>query len=296
MKRVDFFIIGAPRCGTTAMSHYLAEHPSVCFAKPKEPWYFSKDLVTNYENTATTIDEYHDQFFPHYDEVVHQIIGEGSPSYLMSECAIKHILEYNPKARIIAMVRNPIEIAYSMHSVRYAVGPRHEDIPDFEEAWRSQQDRMKGKRLPEDVIKPCILQYKKIASVGSQLARIKPLVPEHQLHVIVNDDMKADTIGVYNDVLQFLGLEKPEKLEFPVLEGNREWKNEKLRTLYFFLTRIGQKFPINAGILSGIRASCIQKKGRSELSSAFREELRKEFKEEIDQISRILNRDLAHWQ
>ncbi len=94
----DFFIVGAPRCGTSALSRYLRKHPQICFSRPKEPHYFAN--VSPECSSSNVETEYLRSFFPHYQER-YKAIGEGSVSYLYSPQAIDLILKFNPDARFI---------------------------------------------------------------------------------------------------------------------------------------------------------------------------------------------------
>ena len=105
--KVDFFIVGPPRCGSTSLSYYLSQNPSVCFANPKEPSYFSSDLEVGYDNLPTSIDEYHQRYYSHYNPNKHILVGEGSPIYLFSNVALENIRAYNPSAKLIALARHP---------------------------------------------------------------------------------------------------------------------------------------------------------------------------------------------
>jgi len=108
----DFFVVGAPRCGTTALCRYLARNPQICVSRPKEPHYFTrmKELPTAEEVRR----DYIDYFFDHRTEA-HRVAGEGSVSYLYLPGVIENILHYNPQARFVAIVRNPLTMLPSYH-------------------------------------------------------------------------------------------------------------------------------------------------------------------------------------
>ena len=139
----NFFIVGSARCGTTTLSRCLKSHPQVSFSQPKETHYFSQlNGKTSLENIRT---DYLDRFFYHY-QPHHCAMGEGSVSYLYSEEAIRTILQYNPQAKFIVMVRNPIEMVYSYHyRLVYIL---EENQVDFHKAWDLQGVRAQGKHLP----------------------------------------------------------------------------------------------------------------------------------------------------
>ena len=117
--KVDFFIAGAPKCGTSSLAHYLSQHPQVCFSTPKEPGYFAFNHPES--RLAETEKEYRKSFT--CTKKYKQLKGEGSTIYLYSGEAFKKIMAHNENAKIILLLRNPIDLAYSLflqlrHTVR----------------------------------------------------------------------------------------------------------------------------------------------------------------------------------
>src|SRR3990167_9603139 len=107
IKKPNFFILGAPRCGTTSLSTYLREHPNVFFSFPKEVNFFSSDI---YSSTLCSDISSYLKLFSNSEEI-HLAVGEGSVFYLASNCAVPSILQFNPQAKFIVMVRNPVDMA-----------------------------------------------------------------------------------------------------------------------------------------------------------------------------------------
>lgn len=159
----NFFIVGAPKCGTTAVSEYLRNHPSIFMSFPKEPHHFSDDFAQFREYRR--LDDYMKLFRGRTQD--HLIVGEASVWYLYSSSAVKSIYEFNKDAKILVMLRNPIDFVCSLHSqLLFAF---NEDRPDFAEAWNLQEDRAKGINLPKTCIAPQFLQYRAVAKFGAQL-------------------------------------------------------------------------------------------------------------------------------
>ncbi|MDN5865524.1 MAG: sulfotransferase, partial [Gammaproteobacteria bacterium] len=152
-----FFIVGAPRCGTTAMSHYLSRHPQICFARPKEPHFFTSPLIVS--GKASLRRDYIGRFFSHCGHAK-PILGEGSVSYLYSKEALEGIVQVNPQARFIVMLRSPVAMIQSYHARMLLL--LQEDVRDFGEAWRLQSLRARGKRIPRTCGDPRCLQYGEI--------------------------------------------------------------------------------------------------------------------------------------
>jgi len=143
MRTPDFFIVGAPKCGTTAMSDYLRQHPEIYMPQRKEPHFFGSDLDAPYPYFIRDKEQYFSLFAEAKDE---KRVGEASVWYLYSKRAAFEIKEFCPTASIIIMLRNPVDMIYSLHSQRLFTG--NEDIPDFEEALEAEEDRKRGLRIP----------------------------------------------------------------------------------------------------------------------------------------------------
>src|SRR6056297_3072691 len=135
IKKPNFFIIGAPKCGTTSMARYLGEHPDIFFSDPKEPNFFNTDFSDEYRK-VTNIKDYL-KLFRGADK--YKRVGEGSVMYLFSKEAISNILEFNPKAKFIVMTRNEVEMFRSLHL--QLLSSLEENEKDPEKAWRLQKER-----------------------------------------------------------------------------------------------------------------------------------------------------------
>jgi len=98
----NFFIVGAPKCGTTSMTEYLKQHPDIFIPEEKEPHYFGSDL--EYPRITKTEAQYLRLFSEAQDE---RRLGEASVWYLFSQRAAQEIYEFNPLSRIIIMLRTP---------------------------------------------------------------------------------------------------------------------------------------------------------------------------------------------
>ena len=125
MRKPDFFIAGAPKCGTTAMHTYLQTHPEVFVSKVKEPSFFATDLH-NSNPLVCNIEEYLSLFAEVRDE---KRVGEASTGYFYSQNAAKELKEFNPSASIIIMLRNPVDMMYSLHGQLLYQG--NEDLVNF---------------------------------------------------------------------------------------------------------------------------------------------------------------------
>ena len=153
--RPIFFVIGAPRCGTTAFTAALRAHPGICFSAPKEPHYFSR-LPAGWSPDRLERD-YFGVFFRECRDPA-AMLGEGSVSYIYSDPAIEAIERHLPQARYIAMLRNPLEMIPSYHSRLVYI--LDEDEPDLARAWALQEARAEGRHIPRRCRDWRMLQYR----------------------------------------------------------------------------------------------------------------------------------------
>ena len=164
MRKPDFFIIGAPKCGTTALHTHLASHPQI-FMSPKEMLFFGRDVVRLPHQRYQVLDAYLD-FFRDCDDS--QTAGGSSVWYLHSETAAAEVHAFNPDAKVIAMFRNPVEMLPLLHShLHYlALEPLDtlEEALDAEE-WRAGDECLQGRAQPH------YLQYSRAIRFGEQLDR-----------------------------------------------------------------------------------------------------------------------------
>ena len=222
MRRLpDFFIVGAPKCGTTALYHYLSMHPGIYTPELKEPHFFSRDFPLF--GKIHDLDSYLDLFANAESGLV---LGEASVWYLYSKCAVHQIMEANPAARIIVMLRNPVIMAKSLH--RQLILSLREDIEDFESAWRAQRDRGLGKRLPLYCPERSHLQYADVCRYSDQVARVLEVVPAQQLKILIYEEFFDNICEQYKSVTDFLGVECDGRTIFPPVNVAREPKSHWL--------------------------------------------------------------------
>ena len=199
-----------PKAGTTSLHRYLSEHPDTCMAQDKEPHYFSVDLLqegTEFHGYPKytrypTSEDYHTLFA---DRGSASVVGESSVFYLFSKAAAKEIYEYNPAAKIIIMLREPVAFLYSLHSQGLYSG--NETESDFGRALELETVRREGEQLPNTVHFPSRLFYRDHWKITDQVKRFVDIFGTEQVRVIVFDDFKSDTEREVRGVMTFLGLD-----------------------------------------------------------------------------------------
>jgi hypothetical protein len=297
--RPNFFIVGAPKCGTTALYEYLRPHPNIFLARVKEPHFFATDLGT-YPFIKTP--EAYAALFAESTEQ-HLRVGEASVYYLLSSVALPNIRQFNPDAKIIAMFRNPVDMVHSLHSQLLYVS--EETVSDFEGAWRLQGRRGMGLDLPRGSRGLFLLQYAKIGQLGAQAERLLSVFPRKNVKMILYDDFAASPQVVYDEVIDFLEVPHDNRREFPRINDNKRARMAPLRN---FLRKPppvlrdayrSLKQTLGAGRMDALKTAIVArntvKERRPPLSPEFRAELVETFRDDVALLSRLLNRDLSHW-
>ena len=196
----NLFIVGAPKCGTTAMDWYLSQHPCVFMSRVKELHYFGADL-NNKNHITKDMNRYLANFSSVTDEIV---VGESSVHYLVSENAAKEIYEFNPAARILIMIRNPIDqIVSNYRQLRFTC---LEDQLTIERAIEMEGIRASGRSLPPLLPVRQAILYKRIASYSCQIERYFSVFGRDACMVVVAEEMRQDPLGTYRKVESFLQL------------------------------------------------------------------------------------------
>jgi hypothetical protein len=294
----EFYIFGAPKCGTTALHEYLDLHPGVCMSRVKEPQYFCSDFP-DIRQIPDSVSAYMDLFA---DARAGQIRGESSVWYLFSREAAANVAAARPDARVIVMLRNPVEAAHSMHG--QAQLTLREDEPSFERAWDLQDERAAGRRLPAYCPHPESLQYRDVFRYVPQLQRLWDHFPREQTKIIIFDDFKADPAGVYRDVVEFLGLPPHDLAEYPRVNEAKALRSQPLLRVLAAPPYILRPFvlPIKKSLNRiGIKPSTllarkfVEPRAREPLTPELYGRVAEAFREDVSCLSRLLGRDLGAW-
>lgn len=298
MIKPNFFIVGAPKCGTTALSEYLREHENVFMCTPKEPHYFATDLPEI--RAAETEDEYLRLFDKSTKD--HLAIGEASVWYLYSEKALENIKIFDPDSKIIVMLRNPVDLVYSMHSQH--IYSMNENENDFQKAWDLNDNRKKGLDKPKDCRNVKLIVYDELAKLGHQVEKVMGLFPPEQIKIIFSEDFFSNTEAIYKEVLKFLELPDDNQYSFPVINENKGHKigwigNFTQRPpgeLVAILLGIKKIFGIQRlGFLDTLRNVNKKNKKRVPLTKKIKKQLIQEYSKDIEKLSLLTNRNLDHW-
>jgi hypothetical protein len=297
------FLVGAPRCGTTFVAKTLARHPNVCFSKPKETHFFVRDAP------SIPLERRGEEFFRRYFgdlAAEHTLIVEGSPLQLRDPAAIDRLLAFDPETCFIVAIRNPIDMIHSFHA--RLVFLLDENERDFERAWDLQAERARGECIPKRCRDPQSLQYRTMASLGTQLERLAMQVGRERIHVVVFDDVAADPVKAYRGLLEFLELPDDGRTRFSRKNENREYRHAWAQTWVMnpprwvaawleARQRRGQSRPEwIRSLRRRLKRWNTRSAQRESLAAPVRARLQQALAPEIQRLETLLARDLSHWR
>jgi hypothetical protein len=301
----DFYIVGHPKCGTTALYEMLRSHPQVFMPDLKEPWFFAGDMRPRFQPARTgavpeTLADYTRLFEP---AAAGQLTGEASSSYLRSHEAAARIAELRPDARIIAIFREPAGFLRSLHG--QLLLDHIESEKDLSRAIALEPARREARDVPRRSHLPQMLLYSEYIRYVEQLRRYQVFAPE-QVLTLIYDDFRADNEGTLHRVQRFLGIdERPVE----VLEANtssRTMRSQRLDSgLHALSLGTGPvsrtlKTAVKAITTSGLRSSAMRATRRGIIYRSpsgpdehVMAQLRERFRGEVEALAEYLGRDLV---
>ena len=297
-------VAGAPRCGTTAMVRYLGAHPAVCASQPKETHFF---LATDSaDDIARSREIYRRNHFPNFAPE-HELLLDGSISYLYRPEAAARALSVFPEARFLIMLRNPVDLVHSYHS--RLLFYRQETEADLNRAWILQDVRRDGQQIPWTCSDPKMLDYREVGSLGRNLAAFVNAVGRDRCLWLFFDDFLSDPLSSYRQVLAFAGLPYDGRTAFPRKAPHRAYRskwlqfvnsgaflmpflpvNPKSTALYGRLARLTRP------LRRRLRLMNASHKPRAQLDDATRAMLVQAFDDDIATLERLTGRSLGAWR
>ena len=198
-QKPNFIIIGAMKAATTSLYTYLKQHPDVFMTAIKEPMFFNNFQKANdfkvhgrKTKTITTFDQYYALFDAVKNE---KAIGEASPSYIFNEDCPQLIQKYLPDTKIIAVLRQPVERAYS--NFLHARRANREPISDFKIAFGKEGERKAENWSP-------LYYYKSKGYYTKQLERYYSLFPKENIKILLFEDLIKNPIETSQEIFEFL--------------------------------------------------------------------------------------------
>ncbi|HWX74449.1 MAG TPA: sulfotransferase [Solirubrobacteraceae bacterium] len=300
----DFFIVGQPKSGTTALYQMLRGHPQIFMPNTKEPGFLAAELqVRKPPRPREEVLTYEDYVRLFEAAAPAQRVGEATPFYLWSRTAAGRIAELQPGARIIATLREPASLLRSLHLLLMKIYVETE--PDLRKALALEEPRRSGSSVPADTYWPDLLMYSEQVRYVEQLRRYDSLFPPEQVLVLIYDDFRRDNEGTVRRVLRFLDVQ--DGLPIRPVEANPtvRVRSQRLHHLLHAVT-VGRG-PLSAGVKRAVKTLTPQRVRRSALTATqnhvvfgdphppdddYMIELRRHFKGEVEALSEYLDRDL----
>lgn len=288
----NFLVIGANKAGTTSLYKYLKAHPQIFMSDVKEPAYFAATELLRKSaqrpdaprNMVTTREAYEELFRGVDGE---KAVGEASTTYLTSTPAAERIHEEIPDAKLVAILRNPIERARSAHSMYVAKGL--EPRTRFDDAVREELNGCSWRF------------YVKCSLYANGLSRYYELFDSRHRRVYLYEDFRTDPVGVLQNIFEWLevdpGFTPDTSIRFNVssppprsalLASVTDRMSPAKSVLKTVLpTRVQQRTKARVKQWNRIRSD--------ELSSGTRQELLELFEPDVRRLETLLDRDLSGW-
>jgi hypothetical protein len=231
MHQVDFFLIGWPKTGSTSLHYYLSQHPELFMSTVKESYFFCTDIIRECDKHGQG-KFYHYRTEAEYQSLFegasnNQNIGESSVFYSISKEAIENIKQHNPNAKLLIILRDPIELLDSWYS--YMTLHSRETVDSLEEALKLQEQRSNGQLWPPNTQAPIHLQYDHLVDFPTHLNRIFSHFDRESIKIIYYDDFKAKREQVVAETFEFLDVDSSFVPDFTEKNVSKKVKRGKLK-------------------------------------------------------------------
>jgi Sulfotransferase family len=309
----DFFVVGHPKSGTTALFDALIHHPQIYMSPNKEPWFFASELSERRPLsdrsprpsgtgwTPETLEQYLSLF---NDAGPGQRAGEASALYLWSRTAAQRIAEVQPEARIVAILREPASFLRSLHL--QFVQTYIETEKDLRTALSLEQERRAGRRIPHNSYWPGATLYSEHVRYAEQLRRFHAVFSPEQVLVLIYDDFRRDNEATVRTVLRFLEVDNTAPIAVrevnPTVSVRAQRLHELVHTVAMGqgpLARAARSTALKLAPRGLSRESALAIRDRIFFTKPqppdedLMRELRRRYKPEVVAISQYLGRDLV---
>jgi hypothetical protein len=307
----EFFIVGSPKTGTTALYEMLRKHPQIYMPDLKEPHFlasemqplpkFAQERRERYMHLPHTLEKYLALFA---EATPGARVGEASAFYLWSPTAADRIADLQPDARIIAILREPASFLRSLHLLYLRWGVETEK--DLRKAISLAPSRREGKNWPARSHRPQLLQYPDHVRYVEQLQRFHARLAPEQVLVLIYDDFRADNDATVRRVLRFLDVDEQSPIQ--AIDTNVTTRTQRSHRARNLLISLRSHNPVARSVRKTIRRLTTQRVRRGALDAfqrhlvsaaapppdeAVMSELRERFKPEVVALSEYLDRDLV---
>lgn len=291
--KVDFFVVGAARSGTTSLYNYLIQHPEIYLTKIKELNYFSevesKDLSLYDKPEKNQF--YHTKIIKSantYEKLFeaansNQLKGDISPSYMWDKNTAQRIYNYNPNAKIIISLRNPVHRAFSHYVMNFGIG--QETNLTFKEALNAPKENIWG-------------GGNLYIELGEYYEAIKPYYKYFKpknIKLLVFEDWTTQKEKTLEDLFSFLEIDTTFKVSHEV-DKNQKVAYKNIKTLNLLrnpkIKKIIEFFLFDS-LKDSLKTKLFKKEDFSiELDPKTQSELEEYFKPQVEKLNQLLNRNL----
>ena len=237
MIRPNFFMVGNSKSGTSAIYFALQQHPDIFMCTPKEPNYFATDLCAGVtEGTFVQMSET-DYLGLFQDKPESMIKGDASACYLYSRNAAREIHQFNPEAKILIILREPVAFLYSYYNqLMKNPDSECESASTFEAALALEPQRKQGKALPEGCQVPSLLLYMERVRYCEHIQRYLDLFPRDQIKIVLYDDLLLSNKDVYDGILEFLHVPPYDAVTFGIHNKSKLVRSKGARSALYNLS------------------------------------------------------------
>ena len=299
----DFFIVGHPKSGTTALYEMLRQHPEIYMPKAKEPRYFASDLPSSFQRSSDVPPLIYDDYLALFAAAgADQRVGEASTAYIWSQTAAQQIAAARPDARIIAILREPTSFLRSLHL--QLLRAHVETETDLRRAIALEETRRREKEHSDGGVHQGLMYSEHVRYVA-QLQRLGAAFPSEQVLVLIYDDFRADNEETVRRVLQFLDVDATVPIEITEANPTESLRSPRIyrlvRSLYLGRGPAARAIKSATKTVTPRRlrhqAIAVQRRAQrgkpSPPDPALTLELRRRFKGEVVALSEYLDRDLV---
>lgn len=309
----NFLVVGAAKCGSTSLYHYLRQHPDVYMSPLKEPNHFSTDIdpaffspeyklhekqknldIKKYVNSEVLAEEW--EAYVHEREDYKKLfrfagnkkaIGEISNTYLFSKVAAENIHAEFPDMKIVMILRQPAERAYSHYLANLRDGKTI--LPFREEMLADDAKPIHGWGISHG--------YYEFGLYYDQVKRYLDIFPRNQVLILFNEDLKSDNQKVMEELFTFIGVKADVMLNYN--ERYNEAKVPKSARLVKFLTDTGLKRRVfrtlPESVQGKVKEAFFSKDPVPKMSEDDRNWMTSRYREDIRKLETLLGRNLRHW-
>lgn len=290
-RKPNLFIVGSQKSGTSSLKNWLNQHPDIRIDVPLEPNIFADDVegCEDYKDM-----EWYLSLFP--KNAKEKYIGEKSARYLYSMESAKRIKKFNPKAKIIIILRNPAEMIYSLYNHLRKQGL--EPIGDFHRALEKEEERKKiyGEEFRRNFF------YKSAADYYPQVKRYINEFGKKNTKVVILEEIKENPQKVYDEIIHFLKVKKF-KPKFRIINvGDQKLKNNFYVWVYYFLQNIPK--PVKKSIKkifplqfrnTILKTSLKKVDHKGNIDELTKNKINDYFRENVKNLGKLIEKDLSGW-